>query len=284
MRKATKLLKLPNEPSECVIKEKTICSNDTIIHNMKQFLQKIGKKIKDDSDKTKIMQEMFNITNCKSESCVLKDKKVTEFIGKKEIEKNLKENFMPRGPSHKFDWLSNKHIDDVLEIYVKQFASQKFCHIPFQLIDFSRTETELAQHDFVKCYRDGNRTVGCVINTDYSTSGRGGIHWFSIFIDFRDPNIITIEYFNSVPGQEPKEIRIWANKTKHKISKGLNKPVEYVRINRLKHQTDTHSCGPYSLYYIWSRLNKEKYNYFTQYEVGDFLMHKFRKYLFMWEI
>src|SRR5687767_6369638 len=136
MKKATKLIKLPDEPSECIIKEKKICSNDAIINNMKQFLQKIGKKIKDNNDKKKIIDEMLLITNCKSESCILNNDKIIEFIGISKVDKNLKDNFMPKGPSHKFDWLSNNHIDNVLEIYVKLFKSQKFYHIPFQLIDF----------------------------------------------------------------------------------------------------------------------------------------------------
>lgn len=278
MKKAEILLKLPEEANECVIKSNKICSNKETIDSMKIFLEKIGKKIKE-NDKIKILDEMKNIMNCKSESCVITSKTFVDFVGNDKTIKNIR-NFMPSGPSHTNTWLSNKNIDEVLEIYKNIYSDEHFYHIPYQLIDFETTQTELSKFDPIAEYDKGMRTFGVIINTD--KSGGNGLHWFAIFGDFRNPSLFTIEYFNSVPMPEQEEIRKWVYKIKHKISKQSNIPVEFIRVNRLKHQTDSHSCGPYSLYYIWCRLNKVDYNYFNEYEVGSYLMKKFRKYLFRW--
>ena len=54
--KATTLLKLPKDANECVIKTTTICSDPKTIDSMKLFLEKIGKKIKE-NDKIKIIEK-----------------------------------------------------------------------------------------------------------------------------------------------------------------------------------------------------------------------------------
>jgi len=281
---AEKLLKLPIKPNQCIDKNSEVCSSKEVIDKMKSFLESIGKKIIG-VDREKIISEMDEITKCnENELCINRSKIVVNLVGKELIEENIKNNFMPRGPSHNYNWLSNSNIDDVLEIWVKVFADQHFVHINYQMIDFEETQTDLAKFDIVNEYNEKKmRTFGVIINTDSYKSGVGGIHWFAVFGDFRNDNCYTIEYFNSVPGIEPKEISNWAMKQRHHVSKAMGKQVKYVTVNRLKHQTDTHSCGPYSLYYIWCRLHKIPSRYFCEYEVPSHLMHEFRKHLSRWE-
>jgi hypothetical protein len=68
--------------------------------------------------------------------------------------------------------------------------------------------------------------------------------------------------------------------TKHKLAKKLNKKVNDVLVNKIQHQSDTYSCGVYSLYYILSRLENIPSTAFQHIKVPDESMHKFKEHLF----
>lgn len=143
--------------------------------------------------------------------------------------------------------------------------------------DFEKHNSELANVDFVKKYKEGVRCFGVVFNTDYS-SGTGQ-HWFAVFGDFsKEP--FTLEYFNSSGDDPLPEITAWLKKTKHALNKQLNKTVNDVVVTKLINQEDRHSCGSYSIFYIISRLEGVSYKYFNKNKIGDDLMHEFRKNLF----
>jgi hypothetical protein len=256
-----------------------ICSNEEIIEKIKEIAIDDKVIIKNSSTET-LFNELKKKYNCNSESCILKQDEISSKIPKHLLNENLENNFKPIGPKYSTEWLSNVHIDTILSQLTKKFKD--FYHILFQMRDFEKTNSELANIDFYTKYNEGYRTFGTVINTDYSTGS--GIHWFAMFMDFRDENTIyTIEYFNS-SGEPPlDEISIWMQKIKHKLNKiGMKKQVDikYTNIG-IPFQRDNHSCGPYSIYYIFSRLHNISYKQFSNKNiVSDNKMIEFRKYIF----
>jgi len=236
---------------------------------------------------------MKDVTQCKSESCILKNPDFESFIGSNQTQKTLKQYFKPDGPSLNFDLLNNFNIDDVLDQLEIAYKKENFIHIPYQMRDFDKYKNEddiimkktdrivkeknLANINLTKYFQEGMRCFGVVFNTDYST-GRG-IHWFSLFGDFRKEPY-TIEYFNSSGNLPLLEISTWMKNTKMELSKDLNTDVKDVIVSRIVHQSDNHSCGVYSLYYILSRLENIPYEYFSKNRVPDELMHAFRKVFF----
>jgi len=265
--------------NECAfnLKNKGICSDPYIINKIKELVVET-KNVPPKNDK-KLFDDLKEKYNCKSESCVLTQPEIKEFIPKYELEKNLQLRFKPKGPRNSFNWLSNFDIDDVLEQIQKKYTDKKFYHINFQMRDFEKMGSELARLDFYEKYKQNYRTFGTIINTDYSTGQ--GIHWFAIFGDFLDNNnCFTIEYFNS-SGEPPlDEILIWMKKVKHEWDTKFDKNVKDIIVSNIHHQTDNHSCGAYSLYYIISRLEGIPYKHFRENRIDDKVMHEFRKYLF----
>ena len=159
------------------------------------------------------------------------------------------------------------------------------------MIDFYGTRslppTELATVDICKDVIDaGYNCLGVVLNTD-TRSGRGK-HWFCIFCDFRssgsaqDP--YTVEYFNSSGNPPMDPVLNWLNETAKKICHypfGQSKRHgAKVIASKIRHQKSETECGPYSLYYIWSRLNKVSIHEFRNKPVPDARMIEFRKHLF----
>ena len=132
------------------------------------------------------------------------------------------------------------------------------------MIDFAGTNrhkpTELGNLDIVNdVIKRGYKTFAVILNTDVRTGG--GIHWFALFCDFRT-NPYTIEYFNS-SGKHPRvQVDDWLIKTVNAINnyKDGNKSTRIlsrakkVILYGLQHQQSETECGPYSLYYIYNRL------------------------------
>jgi hypothetical protein len=257
--------------------ESSVCSRKDVVHKLRGFIKKKFSKTLDDKETIEFLKEK---SGCGTEACVLKSPLVEKILPRHLIHKTIADRFKPTGPRLTKEWLSNIDIDSVLRSYAKKYKD--FYHIPFQMRDFQDTGGELSLLDFCDNYKEGYRTFGTVVNTDLST-GRG-IHWFAIFGDFREDNTcFTIEYFNS-SGQLPvKEISAWMKYTKHIWNKSFNKPVKDVITSRIQHQNDNHSCGPYSLYYIISRLEGVPYLHFRNNKIKDELMLEFRKYLFLKE-
>lgn len=275
-------IKVSENVSECAFgKYEKICSSENILHHMKRFLEKMGKSVNTDEE---IINELKNETGCKSESCILSKKnKFSEKLDENVIQKELRKSFKPDGPAFTTELLSNFNIDDVLDQYVDAYTNENFLHIPFQMIDFqdyarsSDKDSNLASIDFSDKYNKGMRCFGVVLNTDYSSGG--GKHWFAIFGDFRK-HPFTLEYFNSSGNLPMIQIQKWMKNAKNDIENKLNKDVKCVITTRIQHQTDDHSCGPYSLYYITCRLENIPHEYFAKHVIKDSEMHLFRKHLF----
>lgn len=215
-------------------------------------------------------------TECDAEDelCLVESKAFKELKGPKCVHYLLRTYFKRVGPAETKDWLDNDGIDGVLTQAHEKWP--EFFHIPFQMIDFQDTGTELARFDIEGIRRDGFNTWGVVINTDKShvNGGSGGIHWFAMFGDLRSATP-TIEYFNSSGELPMPQIRALIKR----LSAGLT-GVKTVIASTFQQQRDGYSCGAYSLYYILSRLEGVSYKYFQQNSIGDDVMVEFRKYLF----
>ena len=269
--------------SECA-HDKTqsaVCSPKKTIDKLSKFVGVSG------SDK-EILQVVKEKTGCSTESCIYKNKEVINYLGESEVTGMLKEYFKPKGPAFTTEWLSNYNIDDVLAQFAKKHKF--FYHVHFQMRDFAKkqlSESEkkdpdllkysLNDIDFAEKIKEGVRAFGCVLNTDYSSGA--GEHWFCLFGDFRKTPY-QIEYFNSAGDSPLDEVQIWLNRTRHELEKKTGEDVKII-ICRTRHQYDSHSCGPYSLFYIISRLRGVPAEAFDKSVGGDKRMLQLRKELFI---
>ena len=272
-------MEIQKNPSECAFHKnndisKTCMSND-FIKTLENFAKEV-KKIKDTNTKDTI-DHLKKVYNCKNESCLLKQQEIINTVGIDTVNNQLKENFKPEGPYEGTTWFSNNNIDNVLKQIAIKYKKKNFLHIKFQMRDFQKTCSELARLDLVKAYNEGVRCFGVVFNTDDS-NGRGQ-HWYAIYGDFHQEPF-TLEYFNSIDDPPQNEILNWLTETRDDLNIKLNKSVKCVCVCKLKHQSDNHSCGSYSLYYILSRLEGISHNYFLENVIPDKMMHKFRYTLF----
>jgi hypothetical protein len=100
--------------------------------------------------------------------------------------------------------------------------------------------------------------LACVVNTD--VTGKGGRHWFVVFVDCRPVKKI-VGYFNSVLNEQPMgDVQKWMNATE-KALKTRNYEVEQVYVNKVGHQQFGNQCGMYSLYFIATLLMGESLDY-----------------------
>ena len=290
------------KPSECSFTKEQgpVCSPKHIVDKMFDFAKSKGVNIETEnkpinqndpfdirkydtslknSGSVKVLNSIKEMMNCNSESCVLKNPEFIKFAKLTNIKDLLDEFFKPDGPATHFGLLSNFNIDNVLDQLEEKFDG--FLHIPFQMRDFEKIGTDLAKIDLAEKFKNGTKSFGVVLNTDWSKGP--GIHWYCIFGEKKDGKII-IEYFNS-SGREPlPETQAWLQKTKHYLEKELKIPVEIKYSTGIMFQNDEHSCGVYCLMYIWLRLEGVPNNWFKSDVFNDEFMHKARKVLFRHEV
>lgn len=269
-----------NDTSECHLasNDREVCSPPEIINEMKTFLKENGTNT-NTNDKKSVLNKMYDITGCNTESCVLNDNGFQEKIGYDKAKETLMNFFKPKGPANHFGLLSNFDIDGVLQQMAIKYKNQKFLHIKFQMIDFEKKGTELSKCNLHEEFKKYN-TFGCVLNTDKST-GRG-IHWFCIFGKKYSQNNISLEYFNSSGLAPLPEVQAWLCKTKHQLEHsrpGCSVTIKYSV--GLKYQNDNHSCGVYCLTFILLRLNNVPYKWFSEKTFYDEIMHQMRSKLFI---
>lgn len=268
------------KPSECGFTkdQAAVCSPKHLVNKMAEYVANVtGAK---PAEPTKVVASIKEMMNCNSESCVLKQPEFIKFAKLTNVEEILDEFFKPSGPATHFGLLSNFNIDDVLDQLQEKFPG--FLHIPFQMRDFERVGSEMATIDLAAKFRNGTKTFGVVLNTDWS-SGKG-IHWYCIFGERKPDNSINIEYFNS-SGREPlPETQAWLQKQKHYLQKELKVPVTIKYSTGIQFQNDEHSCGVYCLMYLWLRLEGIPNSWFKADNFNDEFMHKARKVLFRHEV
>lgn len=281
-----------NERSECALGiPGNVCSTKKTINEMKKFLVELNVDSSNLESLGGTINEMKKKTQCVTERCILENRNFRSVSDKDSILQSI-DNLKPKGPSNSTALLSNTNIDEVLKKLTKVFKN--FYHMHFQMIDFAgvRTSTgaewkvvdgitlsptKLGTINMVDDVIDkGYDTFGVVMNTDKRTNG--GIHWFALFCDFRHIPY-TVEYFNSSGNKPVVEIQDWMRKTEANINTKYK--CELVVLSGVAHQTASETeCGPYSLYYIYNRLNKKPAFNFQQMPIPDAKMIEFRKMLF----
>ena len=244
------------------------------LKDLKDMAKMVNKKYKSNikikeyraSDKKKLIRDIHYALKCEKMSldmCVLKNYS-TDF------HKVIKNNFKPKRPKGKEEWLSSIDIYDVMEQYMEKYPDFIFFGpVPIDWQDFSNA---LARLNLKKLYKNKKR-IGIVFNTD--PSYKSGEHWISMFIDLNNK---TICFFDSVGDEPPKEVKKFMNKIiKQAKNIGLKlKPV----INDKQHQILNNVCGVYSLYFIISRLQGKSCQHINNKIVRDKEMNKYREKFF----
>jgi hypothetical protein len=233
-------------------------------------------------NKNNLAKKLKEQTKCPDDDCLYKSGYLENIIGYDKAKEHEIYQLKPDGPKDDPNkWLSNHNIDDILEQHTRTFEKNNFHYIKFQMSDFDKNDTELNKIDLIKKYNDeGMRTFAVVLNDDVSTGG--GTHWTAIFCDFRNKNNVTIEHFNSSGVGIMPSFNKWMIDTKTKFEKEKDFTVKLIYADNIEHQKDNASCGPYSLYYITSRLKNISYELFMdqQNTIQDKVMWEFRKVLF----
>jgi hypothetical protein len=242
----------------------------------------------DSGTQKKLVESMKNTTDCKTQQCVVKKATSTGIITQVEGENEML-NLKTVGPAHTDALFSNVVIDNALQRITKRIlrdTGHKHYHMNYQMIDFAgRTgvpPTELGKLNMVDIVKSGYGSFSVVMNTDERSGG--GIHWFALFCDFRRVPY-TVEYFNSSGNKPMRQIHDWIVKTHSQLEQeyggsGQIKKVESIVLSGLVHQKSSETeCGPYSVYYIWNRLQGVEPSKFQEKRITDERMLKFRKKL-----
>lgn len=287
---------LPTQISECSLDvDGSVCSDTSLVIEIDKVLDiNIAAvpiaQLNNDTAK-QVIDVAKRLTNCDSEKCVLNSSAIQNKVNRDVLRKSQK-RFKPSGPHNSTKLLSNFNIDNVLGNFVEIKKHHGFYHMNFQMMDFNGSDkwppSELATVNICKDVIEGGyNCMGVVMNTD--TRSGNGKHWFALFCDFRrsggksDP--YTIEYFNSSGNPPQRPVHEWLVKTvecigEYQFTSGAQKRhAVYVITSTLQHQKSQTECGPYSLYFIWSRLNKEPTSSFSNI-IPDGKMMAFRKHLF----
>lgn len=249
--------------TECINNNKGSCLPKTVVNQLKPIFS-----INDNVPVDKTLKKIKKETNCNSESCIFTDDNVKSKVDSDAI---LEAYYKPEGPRDTNDWFSNINIDTVLSNWSKEFPF--FYHVPFQMIDFYKTNSTLAQL-YIPDIASQYQSLGVVINTDYSSGP--GIHWFCVYMDFTNK---TLEYFNSSGNMPMVEIQAYLHKVRNDF-KVIGEEYTIVIASRIMHQLSESECGPYSMYYIWSRLHKVSHSVFDEKRIPDEKMYEFRQTLF----
>lgn len=279
-----RVVEVPNECSFASGRDAipdAVCSDQQLVKKMAEFIEDRHEQRADPSKPAEVIRDMKELLNCQSESCIFRRRDFIEFARINNVQEILNKYFKPEGPATSTALLSNFNIDDVLRQFETKFATRKFKHIPFQMRDFATVQSELETTDFAELFKTHN-TFGCVLNTDYS-HGKG-IHWFCLFGERYPDGHIELEYFNS-SGREPlAEVQNWLTKQKHHIARELKVPVQIKTSTGIRFQDDDHSCGVYSLCYIWLRLEQVPPSWFSEKTFNDKMMLRARRQLFRHEV
>lgn len=223
-------------------------------------IQKYNKK-----NKEKLVHEIKKKITCDSklDFCILKKNKI--FL------KMIKDDFKPKGPIDKDEWLSSLDLINVMEHYEKKYEDFEFIG-PYP-IDFKYIYEEFFNLNLKKLMKNKKR-LGIVFNTD--TSNGPGEHWISLFLDL-DSN--TICFFDSGGDNPPKEVMNLIKEFKKECKK-MNEKMSVI-INKKQFQFDNSSCGVWSLFHIISRLKGQSCDFiYKNKKSNDKLMYKKRKEYF----
>jgi len=261
------------------------------------------------------LRELMKVTGCDGERCILKHARDHHIITSDEAGIEEMVSFKHRGPTDG-TLLSDMVID--AQLYAWMFQFPQFWAYNFNMRNWREKSirnsrvikepdtfatinwadlyrggdgipdpvgmhmTETAQKMMKVKHERGIRYSACIINTDeYDGPGK---HWMATFVDARDESETphwSIEIFNSAAVRPSAEWIDWMSKTREElISINPRAVIDYAYVCTIWHQHSKTECGPYSLFYIWSRINRVPYSYFMTTPVPDQLVFEFRQHLF----
>ena len=314
------LAAVTTEPTECACvagaASADVCSSRKTVALLADFVEKSGAapKAAPRQDPKAVVAKAAKELGCKSERCAVDHPRLADFAEKTQgtkAAKNLKSEtrvrFKPPGPRARPALLSNYDIDGVLQRWAgePQFAS--FYNCPFSMMDFEREEYSFGTLNMCevkqgkapqKLLPQGESemhmsrrpcdTFACVLNTDSSTGP--GKHWVCVFVDMRPADAPwTVEYFNSAGNSPPRAMTRWLAGTCDALIEERKKDrpaapaadlARAVAVTSVTHQKSKTECGPYTLFYIRSRMEGNPYTMFTEQRTSDREMMEFRQHLF----
>lgn len=259
-----------------------VCSSPEQIQDMAKMVTAETGKTAPKSEKA-VVEAAKKVTGCKTESCLYSSSKLRRYMDDWRADQALQTNFKPIGPARTTALLSNVDIDEIGQNMAAGYPCHT--HLNFEMIDFDQKNTQLARVDLINLLTSASsdcsgsrRTMSCVINTDHSSGG--GLHWFCVFVEADiKAKRVSIEYFNT-SGRLPRE-SVWDWMNKHNRNfRNAGWTSETKQICTTCIQDDNHSCGVWSLCYIWARLEKIPSNWFKPGSVTDDDMLQLRKHLF----
>jgi hypothetical protein len=255
-------------------------------------VNKISDILNIDGDATSIITQAVDKLECDStngnfgEFCVIK--KLKNKIGESIVEKELNNEKISGPTDNKL--LSNIHIDAIMRQWAKVFHDffpynfnmrnyADYSYVNGRVVNSPDTLATIPVVDLIDGSFNGKKykMVGCIINTDVYQGG--GIHWMALFVDARSSEP-SVEFFNSSGNSPSPEWVNWMVKTKSALDNHLNVKSEIFRVSNIRHQKSKSECGLYSLFYIWSRINKIPIEYFATTPIPDSNMFEFRQHLF----
>jgi len=231
---------------------------------------------------------------CDDDVCVLEHPTAARALGEHKVEQLKKERLKVVGPANSTRLLDNFNIDHNVWQWMRVHPEFQGCG--FAMIDFMAHPLplmgdfpgliRLSEYDPVRAYKEGKTCAGCVINSDRHSGG--GVHWMALFVDMRGSSgsIWTVSFFNSSGRAPVSEIVRWQRAMCERmapLAASHGTTAEDIAVSQVEHQMGNTECGPYSLYYIWSRLQGVPDAEFRKHRIPDEKMEKFRKSLFRTE-
>lgn len=220
-------------------------------------------------------------TGCETDRCILEK----SGLSREEIDMTEQKFLRPKMPddwkTNPTKWLNTNNIDKVLKQYEEIRPDFKFVgSIP---IDFSAPDPyAVGAEKGKKCLYDetckmnldnlkgkGKKYIGFVFNLD--PHFKNGSHWVSMILDLarRECN-----FFDSY-GYEPHPLIARLMKSFRIQDPSLN-----LNYNARRFQFGQSECGMYSIYFVTTMLEGEKFKTFVKKGVPDSEMNKLRQWLF----
>lgn len=269
----------------CTMSKSGICSQKEEIELMKNYLKaEYNMTIPPETSSAEVLKILMNKLNIHDELKLWQNSDFSNYVGERTAIKVVNKIFKPEGPCNSTRLLDNYNIDNSLEQWSQngiEMFKKNFYHVPFQMIDFAKTNSELARLRIDDLIKKGYDCFGVILNTDIS-SGRG-LHWFCIYGDLQhkgtkdDP--IALEFFNSSGNPPVLEVEIWMRKVVRDLqAAGIT--CKIIRSIPQRIQFSNTECGVFSLIYILSRLENKPTNWFYNVKADDKDMIRYRQVLF----
>lgn len=249
------------------------CMSDTFIEKLRAQ----GNNLNLNSVLDKILAEKKGKTV--DELGLLLDKRVISALGEKEVLKELHTSFKPLGPVN--NDLFNNFVEDNVMKHLEHY-DPTFLGLDVNLMDFLHYGGSITKLKPAIIFKGKQyKHFGCVMNTMNMSGDLTKVgHWVALYGDFRNPNLHTIEYFNSSGRSAPPELYRWMEQfaKECEISTGIK--CIPVNVSNIQHQKSDTECGIYAVYFITARIIGISYKKFREVAISDDRVNKFRKNMF----